>query len=420
MWQQLEEEGEWKIYSISNDIFNVLTHIEIFIEIWENNEAINNTLSEDSDYIIENNNIKFRKNLNIEANTRIAIEYTYITQWSNTYYHFLTFGTRTEDAQIGNYSISLGVNNIASGHYSTAIGRQTTASALTAYAEGEGTIASAAGAHAEGVLTKARGPGAHTEGYNTIASNVYTHAEGANTTASGSNSHAEGSYTIASGNYSHAEGMGTTASGATSHAQNLETIAGVDYQTVIGKYNIAEDNSSEIKHAFIIGNGTDDTHRNNALTVDWNGNITCKAVLQTVEDVTNLFNISITSYSSRDMTLKKVFKYGDMIYVWMQASRAKDWGTGSSTNGRFFCKLEGPYLPLLTTPIFTPLGTSAVRGYILGKYGDPTTTAIGIDSTTYNIFLVPSATIDNSSAMINIYFSYLAANYTEPTNPEGE
>lgn len=86
-----------------------------------------------------------------------------------------------------------------------------------------------------------------------------------------------GSLNIASGECSYAEGNSVEASGNYAHAQNLGTRAGVDAQTVIGKYNIAEDNSSEIKHAFIIGNGTSNT-RSNALTVDWDGNVTCGTV----------------------------------------------------------------------------------------------------------------------------------------------
>lgn len=71
----------------------------------------------------------------------------------------------------------------------------------------------------------------------------------------GDYSHAEGYKTTASGDYSYAEGYYTTASGNNSHVQ--------------GKYNI-EDTSNI--YADIIGNGTSDTARSNATTVDWNGN----------------------------------------------------------------------------------------------------------------------------------------------------
>lgn len=93
-------------------------------------------------------------------------------------------------------------------------------------------------------------------------------AEGSSTTASGNSSHAEGSYTTASSRYSHAEGDHTTASGATSHAEGNSTIASGDESHVQGKYNIED---TENKYSHIVGNGTSNTARSNAHTLDWNG-----------------------------------------------------------------------------------------------------------------------------------------------------
>ena len=47
-------------------------------------------------------------------------------------------------------------------------------------------------------------------------------------------------------------------------------LASGDRQTVIGKYNVEDTND---EYALIIGNGTDDQNRSNALTVDWTGKI---------------------------------------------------------------------------------------------------------------------------------------------------
>ena len=80
-----------------------------------------------------------------------------------------------------------------------------------------------------------------------------SHAEGASTTASGDIS---SYHTIASGYVSHAGGYYTKASG--------------DYQTVVGEYNI-EDTTS--KYVFIVGNGTADNARENALGVTHTGHI---------------------------------------------------------------------------------------------------------------------------------------------------
>ena len=147
-----------------------------------------------------------------------------------------------------------GIDSLALGDYSHAEGSYTTASGSNSHAEGIYTTASGDYSHAEGLLTTASGDNSHAEGYITTASSNYSHAEGSHTTASGSNSHAEGDITTASGDYSHAEGYNTTASSS--------------YQHVQGKFNI-EDTTT---YADIIGNGSSNTNRSNAATVDWNGN----------------------------------------------------------------------------------------------------------------------------------------------------
>ncbi len=222
------------------------------------------------------------------------------------------------------YSHAEGSETVASGYISHAEGHQTTASGINSHAEGDRTTASGSYSHAEGYLTTAKDSNSHAEGIETTAigfsshaeggstntfssvvtktnptkndiinvwkskkfsvakgdySHVegkdnlalgdYSHAEGYWTTAKGNNSHAEGDATIASGYSSHAEGSYTTASGSQSHAEGDHTTANGEGSHVQGKYNI-EDTSSI--YADIIGNGTSDTARSNAATVDWNGN----------------------------------------------------------------------------------------------------------------------------------------------------
>lgn len=120
----------------------------------------------------------------------------------------------------------------------------------------------------------ANGLYSHVEGSNITASGDMSHAEGTNTTASGDVSHAEGTDTTASGYGSHAEGADTIASGSDSHAQNYGTIAQGEHQTAIGQYNIAQGDAishSVTDYAFIIGNGSGDNNRSNALAIKWNG-----------------------------------------------------------------------------------------------------------------------------------------------------
>ena len=123
------------------------------------------------------------------------------------------------------------------------------------HAEGSYTIASNDFAHAEGQETTASGRASHAEGDLTVASGMYAHAEGYNTIASHVDSHAEGYQTVASGAHTHAEGCGTIAASSSQHVQ--------------GEYNIED---AVYKYAHIVGNGSSDTDRSNAHTLDWQGN----------------------------------------------------------------------------------------------------------------------------------------------------
>ena len=153
-----------------------------------------------------------------------------------------TIGSKEEDSS---YTL---------GQYSVAEGCATKASGYSSHAEGYGTEASSNYSHAEGLYASASGYGSHAEGYHTKALRDYSHAEGHYASASGYGSHAEGCYATASGEGSHAEGEGTKISSRAAHAQ--------------GRYNIVDNND----YADIIGNGTSDTERSNAYTMDWNGN----------------------------------------------------------------------------------------------------------------------------------------------------
>lgn len=125
--------------------------------------------------------------------------------------------------------------------------------------------------------TEFTGDGAHAEGYHTSAIGLYTHSEGNGTLAYGDHAHAEGFATTAIGISSHAEGSSTIAGGNYSHAQNQGTVAKGLNQTAVGKYNVVQgtpDSLVSTDNAFIIGNGTSNTSRSNAMSVTWAGNAT--------------------------------------------------------------------------------------------------------------------------------------------------
>lgn len=205
---------------------------------------------------------------------------------------YYTLGTRKTGSGIGNYSVAAGYNNEASGYASFAEGAASIASGPDSHAEGSST-ASGTRSHSEGVGT-ASGILSHAEGSGTASSQA-AHAEGDNTTASGTRSHAEGNFCEASASTAHAEGTRTKATANYSHAQNYYTVAASQAQTAIGKYNVSD---SADTYAFIIGNGTADNARSNALTIDWNGEISGYAQDYKPGDNVKLTLVTGTGYNT--------------------------------------------------------------------------------------------------------------------------
>lgn len=128
----------------------------------------------------------------------------------------------------------------------------------------------------EGGTNVASGSSSHAEGFNSIAIGHFSHAEGEMTPgykytiAVGEGSHAEGGGTQALGRFAHSEGSSTQAIGAMSHAQNVGTIANGYAETAIGQFNTKDTYDT---YALMIGNGTADNARSNALTVTWEGDV---------------------------------------------------------------------------------------------------------------------------------------------------
>ena len=101
---------------------------------------------------------------------------------------------------------------------------------------------------------------------------------GSNTSALGRASMTTGSENTANGKDSIASGLRTEANAHASSTFGLETIANGAYQVVSGRYNVEDTYDEESKgynpskYAEIVGNGTSDTKRSNARTLDWEGN----------------------------------------------------------------------------------------------------------------------------------------------------
>jgi hypothetical protein len=125
-----------------------------------------------------------------------------------------------DDANVGQSSVALGENVIASGQRSVALGALTRASGSLSTAFGDATQATGTRSTAMGSLTEASG--------------VYSTAMGENTTASGTSSTAMGRNTTASGLASFAAGNGVSAGGTASVAFGQLAVAATSGTFVFG------------------------------------------------------------------------------------------------------------------------------------------------------------------------------------------
>ena len=140
-----------------------------------------------------------------------------------------------------------------------------------------------------------------------------SHAEGNGTTASSRISHAEGYFTTASGAVSHAEGNQTEARHPVSHAEGFHTQTGAAYQTVVGIYNDPTNTVSGTDDLFVVGNGNSSATRNNAFTVNDDGDVYIDGDL-TVNGSVNGFNYSdlfkTDTVTSNNITISAASVYG--------------------------------------------------------------------------------------------------------------
>ncbi|NOZ36314.1 MAG: hypothetical protein GXO80_13580 [Chlorobi bacterium] len=184
----------------------------------------------------------------------------------------------------GEAALAMGSHTLASGQSSTAMGIATIASGDYSTAMGDSSLASGFASTAMGYQTEAHG-------LNTIAMGDNTVAWGDASVAMGSNTHANGLFSLAIGNQSIADndasvaiGDNTLAEGLASWSAGTHTVAHGDASTAFGFYTRAVAGGSFIlggfnetfsgdnaydpfSALFVIGNGTDEGSRHNALTV---------------------------------------------------------------------------------------------------------------------------------------------------------
>ena len=207
---------------------------------------------------------------------------TVVTQATGDYSFALGQGSVSQG--VGSFSIGLG--NYAIGKYSTALGTQawatkefSTALGAFAGAEGESSVAIGYGADALGRYSIALGQNATTKGISstaigsdTYASASYATAIGCLTNAMGSYSTAMGFSTGARGEKSTSMGSGTYASGSISTALGFNNTTPSYCETAIGLYSTnytpgSQTDYNSTDRLFVIGNGTNEETRSDALIV---------------------------------------------------------------------------------------------------------------------------------------------------------
>ncbi len=187
-------------------------------------------------------------------------------------------GTQWDNANTGLHSIGLGNNVTASGYGAVSIGYGNTASADYSYAFGYNNVTTGNNAVAIGTGNIASYTNSIAIGEGCISSATFTLAMGRNTTARGYASSSFGFNTVTSGQASTAFGQNTVASGSQSTAMGWFTKAKGQGTTVVGIYNdsilLADEAAwTPTTPLFIVGNGSADNLRRNAMVVRKDGKV---------------------------------------------------------------------------------------------------------------------------------------------------
>lgn len=206
-----------------------------------------------------------------------ALDFSYQTESGDTFgatgENATTFGVNTWAS--GENATALGFGTWATGDYSMSLGYESEATGNDAFALGYNTLASGNDSFAAGYQTEASADFSTSFGYFSKAQGEIAIAFGNYTEANGFKSTAFGDTTIASGTVSSTFGLGTTS----------ESFA----QTTLGLYNtempVTNGSGSYVadQRLFVIGNGTGNNNRSNAMVVLKNGNTTINGKLQVEE-----------------------------------------------------------------------------------------------------------------------------------------
>lgn len=225
----------------------------------------------------------FAAGFDTKASEENSISLGYKTEASGFASVALGYGTKAS----GSFSTAIGQSSIASSN-SVSIGYQTNSGGFYSVALGNSTGAFGNNSTALGYGGIAYGNSSIAMGYSTVSSGSYSSAIGYSTNAQGESSFAAGYLSEAIGTtsttfgkYNYARGDYSTSLGFSTYAQSYASL-------VIGRHNLISGNISSWDSndpVFVIGNGTSNSSRSNALIVYKNGNATLSGTLTQLSDI---------------------------------------------------------------------------------------------------------------------------------------
>ena len=242
------------------------------------------------------------------------------------------------------------------------------------------------------------------EGNYTQASGAMSHSEGQYTTANSYCAHSEGSNTSARANAAHSEGNETRATGDFAHAQNNGTTAQRKSQTALGEYNVLDTTGTTAtrgQYSVIVGNGTADNTRSNALTIDWSGNVDIASGAKYKINGSNLSAPDVgavpTSRTVNGKALSSNITLSASDVGALASSSVADYITSKGTNGNWYYekwnsgKIEAVFKGSVT------YGTMSASGQLYRSTNNAVAIPSGIFSTTPQRTEI---TINNASTVV--------------------
>ncbi len=222
----------------------------------------------------------------------------------------------------GLYSTTLGgIDSVASGEGATTIGSRATASGKYSTAFGPESEAMGKFSIAMGVRSLASGQTSISMGLETIASGDNSIAMGKGTIASGPTSTAMGILSEAKDSTSVAMGNNVEVEGSTAFGMGSYVFAATFGSFVVGQFNVGLSGRRDLwvmsEPLFVIGNGSDDVNRKNAVTILKNGRVGIGTNNpQTIISVEGLeeYTDNVTALAA-GLTEGAVYRTGDVLKI---------------------------------------------------------------------------------------------------------